>query len=138
MGTRSLTFVYEKYGDKQLPIINMYRQYDGYPSGHGAELAEFLNGFNIVNGYNSDTPTKLANGMGCLAAQLVANFKKGIGQFCLEPTEARDCGQDYEYHISENGNGVLNVSIFDSYRQENIFDGSIAELVDFCNVTEEV
>ena len=51
MGTRSLTFVYEKYGNKQLPIINMYRQMDGYPSGHGAELAEFLNGFNIVNGY---------------------------------------------------------------------------------------
>lgn len=138
MGTRSLTFVYEKYGDKQLPIINMYRQYDGYPTGHGAELAEFLNGFNIVNGYNSDKPKKTANGMGCLAAQLVANFKKGIGQFRLEPAEARDCGQDYEYHISENGNGVLNVSIFDSYRQENIFDGSVAELVDFCNVTEEV
>ena len=138
MGTRSLTFVYEKYGDKQLPIINMYRQMDGYPSGHGAELAEFLSGFNIVNGYNSDTPTKSANGMGCLAAQLVANFKKGIGQFRLEPAEARDCGQDYEYHISENGNGILNVSIFDSYREENIFDGSVAELVDFCNVTEEV
>ena len=138
MGTRSLTFVYEKYGDKQLPIINMYRQMDGYPSGHGAELAEFLNGFGLVNGYKLDTPTKTANGMGCLAAQLVANFKKGIGQFYLEPAEARDCGQDYEYHISKNGNGILNVSIFDSYRQENIFDGSVAELVSFCNVTEEV
>ena len=32
MGTRSLTFVYDEYGEK---IINMYRQYDGYPSGHG-------------------------------------------------------------------------------------------------------
>ena len=41
MGTRSLTFVYE--GEK--PIVNMYRQFDGYPSGHGAELAEFLNSF---------------------------------------------------------------------------------------------
>ena len=38
MGTRSLTFVY----DEQEAIINMYRQYDGYPTGHGAELAEFL------------------------------------------------------------------------------------------------
>ena len=34
MGTRSLTFVYE--GDK--PFVNMYRQFDGYPSGHGQEL----------------------------------------------------------------------------------------------------
>ena len=38
MGTRSLTFVYE---DKT-PILNMYRQFDGYPSGHGQELADFL------------------------------------------------------------------------------------------------
>ena len=137
MGTRSLTFVYEKYGDKQMPIINMYRQFDGYPSGHGAELAEFLDGFRIVNGYSGD-PVKTANGMSCLSAQLVANFKKDIGQFYLHPTDARDCGQDYEYHITRSENGSLNVSIFDSYREENIFDGSVAELVNFCNVTEEV
>ena len=42
MGTRSLTFVYEKYGQVQKPVVNMYRQFDGYPTGHGAELAEFL------------------------------------------------------------------------------------------------
>ena len=137
MGTRSLTFVYEKYGDKQMPIINMYRQFDGYPSGHGAELAEFLDGFRIVNGYSGD-PVKTANGMSCLSAQLVANFKKDIGQFYLHPTDARDCGQDYEYHITQSENGSLNVSIFDTYREENIFDGSVAELVDFCNVTEDV
>ena len=136
MGTRSLTFVYEKYGDKQMPIINMYRQFDGYPSGHGADLAEFLNGFRIVNGYSGD-PVKTANGMSCLSAQLVANFKKNIGQFYLHLTDARDCGQDYEYHITQSENGSLNVSIFDTYREENIFDGSVAELVDFCNVTED-
>ena len=136
MGTRSLTFVYEKYGDKQMPIINMYRQFDGYPSGHGAELAEFLNGFRIVNGYSGD-PVKTANGMSCLSAQLVANFKKNIGQFYLHLTDARDCGQDYEYHITQSENGSLNVSIFDTYREENIFDGSVAELIDFCNVTED-
>jgi hypothetical protein len=38
MGTRSLTFVYD--GDE--PMINMYRQFDGYPSGHGSELADFF------------------------------------------------------------------------------------------------
>ena len=31
MGTRSLTYVYEN----EAPIICMYRQFDGYPSGHG-------------------------------------------------------------------------------------------------------
>ncbi len=47
MGTRALTFVYEG----ETPIINLYRQYDGYPAGHGAELAEFLEGYTVVNGF---------------------------------------------------------------------------------------
>ena len=98
MGTRSLTFVY----DGEEPIINMYRQFDGYPTGHGAELAEFLAPFDMVSGIpvgKDVKPRKMANGMGCLAAQLVANFKEEAGQFYLYPTSAVDCGQDYEYHI---------------------------------------
>ena len=42
MGTRSLTFVKEQNGRKVSTYVCMYRQYDGYPSGHGLELAEFL------------------------------------------------------------------------------------------------
>ena len=44
MGTRSLTYIEESYGEnrkKKQNILCMYRQYDGYISGHGAELAEF-------------------------------------------------------------------------------------------------
>jgi hypothetical protein len=82
MGTRSLTYV---YSDKT-PVVCMYRQFDGYPSGHGAELSEFLNGFEIVNGFAAVKP-KLANSMGCLAAQMIAHFKVGVGGFYLEPVE---------------------------------------------------
>lgn len=96
MGTRSLTFVYDENG--KTPIINLYRQYDGYMEGHGRELAEFITPFTIVNGIGSRTEN-IANGMGCLAAQLVAHFKDGVGQFYLHPTSAKDCGQDYEYHV---------------------------------------
>ena len=39
MGTRSLTYVYDDYS-VNTPIMCMYRQYDGYPTGHGAELSE--------------------------------------------------------------------------------------------------
>ena len=46
MGTRSLTYVY----DGQTPIMCMYRQYDGYLSGHGQELANFLNELTLGNG----------------------------------------------------------------------------------------
>lgn len=142
MGTRSLTFVYE--GEE--PVINMYRQYDGYPSGHGAEIAEFLAPFTMVNGISTTETRKVANGMGCLAAQLVANFKDGAGGFYLYPTTAVDCGQDYEYHIYQQV-GELRVGITNrgcnffgltqSDINEKIFDGTVEELIAFCTEKEE-
>ena len=56
MGTRSLTRVIETWNDektnklKKQVLVCMYRQYDGYPSGMGSDLAEFLNGGKLVNG----------------------------------------------------------------------------------------
>jgi hypothetical protein len=127
MGTRSLTYVY----DDKIPVVCMYRQFDGYPSGHGSELARFLNGFEIVNGYGVVKP-KLANGMSCLAAQMIAFFKVGVGGFYLEPVElGQDCGQDYEYHVYRDS-----ITILDSNRSE-IFSGSWEQFYDFC-VEKEV
>ena len=110
MGTRSLTYVYENYKDEQgnkveQPIICLYRQYDGYPTGHGAELADYLNGMYVVNGLGLDQKDqKVANGMGCLAAQLVSFFKKDeAGQFYLHaPVLNADHWQEYEYHIQQD------------------------------------
>ena len=126
MGTRSLTFV---YGDNS-PLLNMYRQFDGYPSGHGAELAKFLNSFDaIVNGIPVGDKRKIANGMGCLAAQLIANFKKSAGGFYIYPIDATDCWQEYEYHIYENKVIVKNPD-------EVMFSGSWKEFDAFCSEEE--
>ena len=120
MGTRSLTFVYDTDGDA---IINLYRQYDGYPSGHGRELADFICPFTIVNGFGRET-ANIANGMGCLAAQLVAHFKDGVGQFYLHSVEAKDCGQDYEYHVYKDRVKVLGPgSIFNPGVNAALFEG---------------
>jgi len=103
MGTRSLTRVFNTYKDeknnKQVKeqLVNMYRQYDGYPSGHGEELADFLNGGKVVNGIGGDK--NVFNGAGCLAAQMIAHFKNGAGGFYIEPITAKDCGQEYEYEV---------------------------------------
>ena len=146
MGTRSLTFVYDSYKDEagntvHEPIINMYRQYDGYPTGHGAELAEFLAQFTMVNGLGINETRKVANGMGCLAAQLIANFKDGAGQFYLYPVTAKDCGQDYEYHIYQDG-ASFRVAVTDrgcnffglstSDKDEILFHSDLAEFKEFC------
>lgn len=148
MGTRSLTFVYDTYKAKNgravhRPIINLYRQYDGYPEGHGAELVEFLKQFTLTNGLGAGMPSsRTANGMGCLAAQLVSNFKGDeAGQFYLHPTEAKDCGQDYEYHIYSNGptfrikvvnKGCNMFGLTMSDTNEVIFDGILAKAESFC------
>ena len=96
MGTRSLTVILE---DDRKEICVLYRQYDGYPSGHGAELKEFLNGFSVVNGLGMDNHNKIANGMGCLAAQIISNFKAEPGGFYVYPSGTRDCGEEYIYTV---------------------------------------
>ena len=97
MGTRSLTFVY----DGDVPVINIYRQYDGYPSGHGHELAQFLDSKTLVNGFGKQNSFE-ANGMGCLAAQLIVQLKHGVGGIYIYPVSSTDCFQDYEYHVYED------------------------------------
>ena len=130
MGTRSLTYVYG--GDrKSKPLVCMYRQFDGYPSGHGQELIDFLKPIKLVNGLGLEEKPKVANGMGCLAAQLIANFKDGPGQFYLyEPELNQDAWQDYEYHIFENG-----IDVKDSYGK-TIFSGNNEEFSSFCKEDE--
>ena len=130
MGTRSLTFVFESYKDGDVPILCLYRQYDGYPEGHGAELAEFLSGNRVVNGLSLN-PGKVFNGMGCLAASLVAHFKKAPGQFYIHaPILGREDGQEYEYHIYEDKIRVKN------WHGEVLFLGSWNDFAKFCSAEE--
>jgi hypothetical protein len=121
MGTRSLTFIYEdSYPGESTPkLVNMYRQYDGYPTGHGAELAEFL------------LKTE-HNGMSCLAASMIAHFKQSIGGFYIYPTNSTDCGQEYEYHISENQAEIYETS-YDGSSKKEIFNGSWTEFKEYCS-----
>lgn len=99
MGTRSLTVVVDSGWDKSKEICVLYRQFDGYPSAHGAELKSFLDGFEICNGIGARKP-KLANGAGCLAAQLIKHFKDDVGGFYLHAAGERDCGEEYVYIVT--------------------------------------
>ena len=101
MGTRCLTYVYEG----KTPLMCLYRQFDGYPSGHGAELADFLNKIEVGNGIlGKPEMGEFANGMGCLAAQLIVHFKKSVGGFYIHSIKDADGdgGMDYEYHVYPN------------------------------------
>ena len=121
MGTRCLTFVYEG----KTPLMCLYRQFDGYPSGHGAELADFLNKIEVGNGIPGKPEMgEFANGMGCLAAQLVAHFKKSVGGFYIHSVE-NGGGVDYEYHVYPD-------KIVVTESDEGVFSGTWEEFTEYC------
>ena len=126
MGTRSLTFVYDSTGDngESEPIMCVYRQFDGYPSGHGHELAQFLDSKTLVNGFGKQNSFE-ANGMGCLAAQLIVQLKHGVGGIYIYPVSSTDCFQDYEYHVYEDKVIVKNPTAV-------IFEGTWEDFAQFC------
>ena len=133
MGTRSLTIVEEE----GIEIVTMYRQYDGYPTGHGQELAGFLAGGELVNGL-SDRKKPVFNGMGCLAAAMVAHFKTDPGNIYLYPPGSRDCGEEYIYKVFKH-DGKIWLSVLSGYmtvfglpgtKEENmpcLFSGPVAD-----------
>lgn len=99
MGTRSHTTVFDEGGTR---LVTIYQQYDGYPEGVGLELARFLKGFEITNGFGPGAKLgEMANGPECLAAQLVAHLKTEVGNVYV--TTPGDQGQEYEYEIHVTG-----------------------------------
>ncbi len=121
MGTRSLT-VFEDQDNKEIAV--MYRQFDGYPDGHGQALADYLRGKRLVNGFQEQDRDKAFNGMPCLAASVVAHFKEGIGNFYLYPAGTRGCGEDYIYTISAAPGGAIRLRV-ESPGDAAVFDGPV-------------
>lgn len=150
MGTRSLTTFIETYKDdsgkqKKEEIVTMYRQYDGYPEGHGLDLAQFLAQGKLVNGIRLDD-TVVFNGMGCLTAQVVAHFKDGAGGIYLQRAN-RNSGECYRYHVIGDFNTkeltikILEVGYMkgDKYYEgtRTIFEGTPQEMLEFCSQEQE-
>ena len=106
--------------------VQIYNHYDGYPSGLGVTLADYLQDFTVVNGLSTGQE-KVANGIGCLAAQTVKYLKDEPGQIYLHKPGKRDW-EDYEYFVwCKEGHGVW-ISIFD-YNDNCIFVGKPDKLI---------
>jgi len=125
MGTRSITVVKDELGRK---IIEMYKQYDGYPSGFGVELRDFIKSGKLVNGIPVGDSSKMFNGMNCFAAQLVAEFKDGAGGVYLHYPEedfknkkkyADLYNAEYYYEIAWE-NDVLTLKCWDTYENKEV------------------
>lgn len=124
MSTRSLTVFIDDEGEE---IVVLYRHMDGFPDAHGMDLKEFLNGFVVVNGIGKEI-VKTANGMGCLAAQVIAHFKKTIGNFYLYPAGTRDCDEMFIYSIymSSGESNTLNMKV-ETSNNFVLYDGPVCD-----------
>ena len=131
MGTRSNTVIYDEYhgNGSAVEILNLYRQHDGYVEGHGAELVAFLEPMTIVNGITTGL-TNIANGSGCLAAQLVAHFKKRVGDFYIMAPLGEENENDYTYKIYVSG-GPVYISMEVWNWEDLIFSGTVPEFKEF-------
>jgi len=139
MGTRSNTVVIETGHGKEQILLNLYGQMDGYPSGQGKDLCDFLSTIDMVNGLGLSNTRKVANGAGCLAAQLVAHFKEGAGGFYINsPTKGAAIGQnDYSYVIRVNTyepKAVWDIQVYEG--RSEVFRGGLEGFEAFCQ--EEV
>lgn len=125
MGTRSVTYV----KDMGTPLVAMYRQMDGYPTGMGADLKEFLEDKSLCNGFGIDADnTMLFNGLGCLSASLVAHFKDGIGGIYLQSVNEGLDYLNYVYEIYEVDDEIkLKVIAVSSGGTTVLYDGSVEE-----------
>jgi len=103
MGTRSTTHILDENGNRLLCI---YQQFDGYiEGGVGEKLIRLLEDRVVVNGYTMDDKERRNfNGMSCLAADVVAHFKDGIGGAYIQALDEDYVGS-YDYTISCIGDG---------------------------------
>jgi hypothetical protein len=144
MGTRHLTVVKNKH---EQDILVMYGQYDGYLEGHGQRLGEFLDGMKLVNGLVSEE--NIANGMACLAGQIIAHFKEKAGGFYLYPSGTRDVGEEFIYTVTQKDNDI-NITVTEGpmtffgaaapegkHADTFVFEGTPKELLKFIEGRKE-
>ena len=111
----------------------IYHHYDGFPEFLGVALAEFTDKFTITNG---NGPDRSANGLGCLAAQLVTYLKRGkqydkdtvaSGGVYIDKYGTRRGDLDYEYYIWAAEDKSIWISVFE--HGECIFVGEPCNLI---------
>jgi len=136
MGTRSTYRIIEQYKNENGSIENnnlvlIYRQYDGYPTGHPLETAEWLATAKVVNGLGLAENQLVFNGAGCLAAQLIAKFKDGPGGTYIHSLDSRgESWEDYLYDIIVKYDRTIEYVCYDNNEDKTeLFRGTPAEFV---------
>jgi len=113
------------------PLVCIYRQYDGYLDGHGKDLRDGFGSTEVVNGIRVGDINPIANGMGCLAAQIVTMLKKKPGGVYIASHDADD--EEFTYTIYTTEESFPEYGIGDIYVKidrldDEIYDGPLSDM----------
>ena len=122
----------------------IYHHYDSYPDQLGVGIAKFLSDIRVVNGIGSHKGTVLANGIGCLAAQVLTHLKLArhyelekdeiqIGNVYLDGPDTERGDLEYAYYVWATENKDIWMSIFEGFGDPNencIFVGKPEKLLE--------
>ena len=114
-------------------LLLLYGQYDGYPSGVPTHVAKFIASGTMVNGYGADNGSIVFNGAGCMAAQLVAHLKDGVGTYYIQSLSSRGkSGEDYLYDIivDHNEHSIVMVAYHNEETPKEFFRGTPQEFIE--------
>lgn len=132
MGTRAtVKFI----GKDDKPLVCIYHQFDGYLTGVGVELGEFLESMTMINGIgmNQNTLGEYANGMGCLAAQYIVEHKRRVGGLYLYEI---DDTEEYNYEVRYSPDSGFNIRVITNYERDR-FEGSLKLFMEFVNKEDD-
>lgn len=107
------------FNDRNEKLVNIFCKDGGEFDAIGDKLKEFLNGYKISQSWTLPTidknAVKEAVGMGCLAAQVIAYIKDGVGGVYISTDEI---GPEYNYYIRYNNGYVTLTGKNDDYIKE--------------------
>jgi len=107
-------------------LVSIYHHWDGYPEYLGVTLASYLEDKKITNGL-SGGDSYCFNGLGCMAASIIAELKDEPGNVYIEDPQRPHGWIDYEYYVWGDDGKDIWISIFDG--DECIFVGKPQELI---------
>ena len=126
MSTPALLSIFDEQDNL---LVNIYIHCDGHPTSFGKDLVTFLDSIKIGNGIPNESDD-FANGMGDLAAQIIAHFKSNSmvgGVYIIY--DGYYVNTDYQYFLILR-NGVLELDVL--HNDHLLYSGTIEQLMSNC------
>jgi formylmethanofuran dehydrogenase subunit B len=112
MGTRSVTHIHEMPGLGGKIVCTFYRGMDGYPTGHGQELADWLKGKRLVNGIGANFEKGIDhNRAGQMAIELMHSLKQDTS-IEVTPTGQGNKYTDFNYTVAYDSGFKISVESY--------------------------